>query len=60
MNASESLGPAGWAAMALLVLAILVAVLFGFTRVFYFAIVLVPVMFVVMINLCGGRRPDAV
>lgn len=59
MNASETLGPMGWAAVGLLVLAAVVAVLFGFTKVFYFAIVLVPVVFVVMFDFCGGRRPGS-
>jgi uncharacterized membrane protein YhdT len=52
MNASERLGVVGWAALALLALAVVTALLFGFASVFYFAILLVPVMFVVMIQLC--------
>ena len=52
MNASERLGLVGWAAVALLALAVVTALLFGFASVFYFAILLVPVMFVVMIQLC--------
>lgn len=57
MNASESLGPLGWVGIALLALAAVCAVLFGFTSVFYFALLLVPVMFVVMFELSGGRNP---
>jgi len=53
MNASERLGALGWAALALLALAAVTALLFGFASVFYFAIVLVPVVFVVLLKLCG-------
>ncbi len=53
MNASERLGALGWAALALLALAAVTALLFGFASVFYFAIVLVPVVFVVLLQLCG-------
>jgi hypothetical protein len=57
MNANERLGPLGWAALAVLALAAVTALLFGFASVFYFAIVLVPVVFVVLLKLC--REPAA-
>jgi hypothetical protein len=55
MNANERLGKSGWAALALLALAIVTALLFGFASVFYFAIVLVPIVFVALLQLCGDR-----
>jgi hypothetical protein len=58
MNASESLGAVGWGGIILLALAAVCAVLFGFTSVFYFALLLVPVVFVVMFDFCGGRNPS--
>ena len=55
MNASEGLGLFGWAAVGLLVAMVLVAVTTGFSNLFYFAIVLVPVMFYVLLDLCMGK-----
>ena len=53
MNASESLGSLGWAAIGLLALAAAVAVAFGFAQVFYFAIVLAPLVLVLLVMLCS-------
>jgi uncharacterized membrane protein YhdT len=55
MNASERLGLVGWVAVAVLALAAVSALLFGFASLFYFAILLVPVMFVVMLQLCADN-----
>ena len=55
MNASEGLGMVGYVALAILLLGAVVAVLFGFARTFYIAILLVPVLFVGLLQLCGGR-----
>ncbi|MGE3292946.1 MAG: hypothetical protein AB7I59_00770 [Geminicoccaceae bacterium] len=55
MNANESLGPVGWAALAIILLGALVALLFGFARTFYIAVLLVPVVFIALLQLCGGR-----
>ena len=55
MNANEGLTPLGWAALGLLGLMVVCAITFGFTSLFYFAIVLVPVMFVVLLQLCAGK-----
>mgnify|MGYP000069441888 CR=1 FL=1 len=54
MNANEGLLPLGWAGLAIIALGIVLSLLFGFTSVFYIAILLVPVVFVVMFQLCGG------
>ena len=54
MHANEGLLPLGWAGLALIALGIVLSLLFGFTSVFYIAILLVPVVFVVMFQLCGG------
>jgi uncharacterized membrane protein YhdT len=54
MNANEGLGLLGWVVLALLALAIVTALLFGFGSTFYFAILLVPVVFVALIMLCRG------
>jgi hypothetical protein len=59
MNASEGLGLFGWLCLGLVVLMAVSAVVFGFSSLFYFAILLVPVIFVVLLNLCAAR-PDAV
>ena len=54
MHANEGLLPLGWAGLAIIGLGIVLSLLFGFTSVFYIAILLVPVVFVVMFQLCGG------
>jgi hypothetical protein len=53
MNANEGLGLLGWVALGLIVLMAVSAALFGFSTLFYFAILLVPVVFVVLLQLCG-------
>ena len=55
MHANEGLLPIGWASLGLVALGIVLSLLFGFTSVFYIAIILVPVVFVVLFQLCGGR-----
>jgi hypothetical protein len=45
----------GWVALGIILLGAVVAVLFGFARTFYIAILLVPVVFVALLQLCGGR-----
>ena len=55
MNANEGLGLVGWAALALIVVMAVSALLFGFSSLFYFAILLVPVIFVVLLQLCAGK-----
>ena len=55
MNANEGLGLLGWVSLAVLALAAVVAVTTGFANTFYFAILLVPVVFFVLINLCAGK-----
>ena len=55
MNANEGLGLVGWAALALIVVMAVSALLFGFSSLFYFAILLVPVIFVVMLQLCVDK-----
>ena len=55
MNANEGLGLVGWVALALIVVMAVSALLFGFSSLFYFAILLVPVIFVVLLQLCAGK-----
>jgi hypothetical protein len=55
MNANEGLGVVGYVALGILLLGAVVAVLFGFARTFYIAILLVPVVFVALLQLCSGR-----
>jgi hypothetical protein len=55
MNPNEGLGPLGWIAVGVLALMAASAVTFGFTSLFYFAIALVPVVFVVLLQLCAGK-----
>jgi hypothetical protein len=59
MNASEGLGLFGWLCLGLVVLMAVSAVVFGFSSLFYFAILLVPVIFAVLINLCAGKLESA-
>jgi hypothetical protein len=59
MNASEGLGRLGWACLGLVVLMAASAVLYGFASLFYFAILLVPVIFAVLINMCGANPEGA-
>ena len=55
MNANEGLGLVGWVALGLIVVMAASALLFGFSSLFYFAILLVPVIFVVLLQLCAGK-----
>jgi uncharacterized membrane protein YhdT len=55
MNANEGLGLLGWVALGLIALMAVSALLFGFSSLFYFAILLVPVVFVVLLQLCAGK-----
>ena len=55
MNANEGLGLVGWVALGLIVVMAFSALLFGFSSLFYFAILLVPVIFVVMLQLCVDK-----
>ena len=55
MNANEGLGLVGWVALGLIVVMAVSALLFGFSSLFYFAILLVPVIFVVLLQLCAGK-----
>ena len=59
MNASEGLGLFGWLCLGLVVLMAVSAVVFGFSSLFYFAIVLVPVIFVVLLNFCAAKVEGA-
>jgi hypothetical protein len=55
MNANEGLGLLGWVALGLIALMAVSALLFGFSSLFYFAILLVPVVFAVLLQLCAGK-----
>ena len=55
MNANEGLGLVGWVALALIVVMAVSALLFGFSSLFYFAILMVPVIFAVLLQLCAGK-----
>ena len=55
MNANEGLGLVGWVGLALIVVMAVSALLFGFSNLFYFAILLAPVIFVVLLQLCAGK-----
>ena len=55
MNANEGLGLVGWVALALIVVMAVSALLFSFSSLFYFAILLVPAVFVVLIQLCADK-----
>ena len=55
MNANEGLGLVGWVALGLIVVMAVSALLFGFSSLFYFAILLVPVIFAVLLQLCAGK-----
>ena len=55
MHANEGLLPIGWVSLGIVALAIVLALLFGFTSVFYIAIILVPLVFVVLLQLCSGK-----
>lgn len=57
MNANEGLGLLGWVALAVVALGVVLALCFGFATTFYIAIALVPVVFVALLMLCGGRVP---
>ncbi|MFL5337547.1 MAG: hypothetical protein ACJ8H8_31330 [Geminicoccaceae bacterium] len=55
MHANEGLLPIGWVVLGLVGLGLVLSLLFGFSSVFYLAVLLVPVAFVVLLQLCGGK-----
>ena len=55
MNANEGLGRWVGLVWRLVALGVVMTLLFGFTSIFYIAILLVPVVFVALFLLC--RRP---
>jgi uncharacterized membrane protein YuzA (DUF378 family) len=55
MQASESLGSLGWAAIGLLGVSLVVALSLGFAKVFYIAVVLAVVVLVLLVGLCADR-----
>jgi hypothetical protein len=55
VHANEGLLPLGWLVLGLVALGAVMPVMFSFTSIFYIAILLVPVAFVVMFQLCGGK-----
>ena len=55
MNANEGLGLLGWVALGLIALMAVSRLLFGFSSLFYFAILLVPVLFVILPQLCAAK-----
>jgi hypothetical protein len=55
MNANEGLGLLGWATLGLIALVAISGLLFGFSSLFYFAILLVLVVFVILLQLCGDK-----
>ena len=58
MQENEGLGRLGVAALAIMALGLAAAMVFGFSATFWFALVLVPVVFGALILLCRGRSPD--
>lgn len=58
MQASEGLGLFGWVALGLIVLAVVVAVTTSYSNLFYFAILLTPVMLYILIDLCRGEGTE--
>lgn len=59
MNPNEGLGTLGWLCLALLAAMAAVAITTGFGNLIWFALALVPVVFVVMFQLCGGKADIA-
>jgi len=55
MNESESMGRTGWGLLAILLLGVLATLTFGIGAAFYWALILVPVVFVALILLCSAR-----
>lgn len=55
MQASEGLGLVGWAVLGLVLLEVVVALLFGFSKVFWFALILTIVAFALLLNLCRAK-----
>jgi hypothetical protein len=59
MQENEGLGRLGMAALTIMALGLVVAMGFGFSATFWFALGLVPVVFAALILLCRGRPPGA-
>jgi hypothetical protein len=55
MIANKGLTVLGWALLGVVALMAVCALTFGFSSLFYFAIFLVPVAFVLLLQLCGGK-----
>ncbi|MCS6878519.1 MAG: hypothetical protein N2038_13870 [Geminicoccaceae bacterium] len=54
MQESEGLGTLGWVLLAVLLLEVVVALAFGFSKLVYLALPLTVVVFVAMVALCTG------
>ncbi|MDW8371001.1 MAG: hypothetical protein RMK81_12065 [Geminicoccaceae bacterium] len=59
MQQSEGLGTVGWVALALVALAVVVALAFGFTALIYLALPMTIVVFGAIIALCTGSSQKA-
>ncbi len=57
MEHDEGLGPFGWFALAVLLLQVLIALLFGFAATFWLSLLLSFVILVILVVLCGGKTP---
>ncbi len=57
MEHDEGMGPFGWFALALVLLQVVIALLFGFAATFWLSLLLTFVVLVVLVILCGGKTP---
>ncbi len=57
MEHDEGMGAFGWFALALVLLQVILALLFGFAATFWLSLPLAFVVLVVLVILCGGKTP---
>ena len=57
MEHDEGFGPFGWLALAIVLLQVVLALLFGFAATFWLSLVLAFVVLAILVVLCGGKTP---
>ena len=55
MHPSEGLGFVGWVVVGVVLLAVVVALAFGFSHLFWFGLILTIVVFAALIQLCRAK-----
>ncbi len=58
MEHDEGIGPFGWFTLAIILLQVVIALLFGFAATFWLSLLLTFVILAILVILCGGKTPS--